>query len=229
MIKNFKIKLEMLPELLDFIVLKCDVDTIKSFALSSKYFYQLMSTPKWWNQKSIHDDIAIIDQIYEIKDCHDPQHQHYPSSDKSHFNMYHWVKYYKQCYQAKIDAINTILVNEIDFSINLNAVIKIRFKNKALLPHHIETVICKKMKSYQLTNWTDTVIIINSNITMVKACCNPDNLTISYNTVNKDLILYLTSYYSDENAMITNEKNEIFKESYSWKVASYLGHIKTEL
>ncbi len=215
----------MLPELLDLIVLLCDVDTIKNFVVS-KHFYQYIGTTQFWHKKSKHERIHLVLNISKIENCQDPQHQHFPSSDKSHYNIHNWINYYKQCSHAKIQAINTILVNQIDFSINTDATINIIFKNKALLSHYIESDICKSMKNHQLTNWSHTNIKINPDKMIIKAFCSPFNIILTYQPDNESLINLLTTYYSDENAIITNEKNEAFKESHNWKVADYLGHLR---
>ena len=216
----------MLPELLDIIVLLCDLDTIQNFSLSNQYFYNLISHGQWWKQKSINDQIPVVFSVSDIVDCQDHTHQHYPSSNRNHFKIKDWINYYKECQHAKIKAINTLLVHEIDLSMSPDAYIHIFFKKKALLRHGVETTICKGLTHYQLTDWTDTDIKISSNY-KIEVKCKPYHLIALYNLDKKRLLDHLSEHYNDPNTIITNNLGKEYYQSHTWKVADYLGHINT--
>ncbi len=212
----------MLPELLDIIVLLCDVDTIKNFIVS-KHFYQYIGTKQFWIKKAKCEDIYMATKIDRI-DCQDIKHQH-GYIDKSHYNITDWINYYKLCSQSKIHAINTLLVNQIQFTINPYSYIKISFKNKGILPYNVERDICKYMQIKQITNWTDTHIQITPKKIIYTAVCNIRKIISDDTTDANNNLKLLSYYYSDKNAIITNENNQPFKESYTWKIADCLGHI----
>ena len=96
----------MLPEIIEIILLYVEINTVKSFALSNYYFYQLISNSMWWRQRTNQDEILISYSVSAIEGCHDLSHQHYPTSVKN-CTIQPWINTYQYAWEAKIKAINT--------------------------------------------------------------------------------------------------------------------------
>lgn len=214
----------MLPELLELILLNLDINTVKSFALSSHYFYKLISKSTWWDQKSKHDSIVLVTQINDIENCDNKAHQHYSTSNKNHYKIHQWIKDYQLALIAKNKAMNTLLVYNIELSMNPNAHIKITFKKKPLLFYNIEYKLCQGMIEMKTTKLIDTVIIIYNDRFEVHCYCEPSSWGTGWKDPGYHLTL-LSDLYNDPNAIITNENNQPYINSKTWKIADYLGHI----
>ncbi len=216
----------MLQELLELIILAVDIDTVKSFALLNQYFLKFINNPKWWEQKFINHDL-LYTNVCTAMVCHNASHQHHPASNKNHYTIQNWIDYYKNIVIAKTKAINTLLVYNIELSLDTKTIIQINFEKKPLMYDWIEKEICNSMIKYNVTKLIKTSIIIRHTGYTIKCVCHPRGIKLSSTGPVSDYfkIFFLTCYYNDSNATITNKNNESFINNKTWQIADYLGHI----
>ncbi len=220
----------MLPELLELILQNVHINTVKSFALSNHYFYKLISKKNWWVKRIMYDDLEIISEISDIENCHLLSHQHYPASIK-HYTIPQWINNYNESCIAKMNAIHTSLVYQIELTINPLAVIKISFIRRPLLPYQIEKNFCQAMLTCQVEELKNISLTLYNTCYKIKCSCLPTSFEIifTYTNLNSRIantIELLTIFYADPSAIITNDHGKPYRDTEIWKTAEYLGHIK---
>ncbi len=217
----------MLPELLELILLDIDINTTKAFSLTNHYFNQLIRSHSWWEKRTRYDKLIITVEVCDIGHCQLASHQHHLKSIKN-YTISQWINYYHESRVAKTNAINTLLVYQIELSINPGAVINISFNERALLPSKMENDLCKYMLAYKIIKLRFIKLTLNATGCKVSCYCLPTSFEFLYKYLNPELtyiLALLTIFYNDPNAIITNEKSQYYKNTKIWKIAEYLGKI----
>ena len=218
----------MLPELLELILLDVYIDTIKSFALSNKHFYQLISHPRWWSRRSIYHQLHMWTSVTMIEGCQNPVHQHYPSSNKN-YTIQQWIDEYHVHLTAKKNAVNTFLVYDIELSMDSESVIHIYFKQKPLFEYWIEKRLCEVMSMKQVSRWISTSLKLDDQGYTIKCRCEPNEFSVRYTYESeewKSCTMDWLTYCYVVDADILNIHNKPYMNNKIWKVADYFGKIK---